>query len=137
MQVQDVVVGMEVEIDGFYKTSFPIFKIENDIAFVKGRFSDKLSIEQVIEIPIIDLISGDFENKRIKLKDCVKWDEDILVSNNGNTWYIRSFHSFGKNIGSVNTRLCAADTDVDYDEYGVTIGDIVSWKMFKRFNLIK
>ena len=131
MRVVDVVVGMEVEIDGFYNKSFPIFKIENNIAFVKGKFSDKLSIEQVIEIPIIDLINGNFERKTIKLKDCVKWDEDILVSNNGNTWYIRSFHSFGKKIGYVNTRLCAADTDVEYDEYGVA-GDIVTGKQIGR-----
>lgn len=136
MKKEDIKIGMEVNIKGFYNTSFPIINIDENDVTIKGLFADKITIEQIIKIPFSELIEGSFEGKRFTIKDFPKWNEQILVSNNGNSWYIRSFDSFCETkIGYVYTRLCGAD-EMEYDEFGDSIGDCVRWKMYKRFTEI-
>jgi hypothetical protein len=136
MRREDIKIGMQINIKGFNNISFPITEIDKNTVTIKGIFYDKISLEQIIKIPFSELIDGSFENKKFTLKDFPKWDETILVSNDGNTWFIRSFNSFcDKEIGSIYTRLCAAD-DMDYDDDGYSIGHCVRWKMYKRFNIL-
>ena len=137
MRVQDVLVGMEVE---YNSKSYQIVKIENNLAFIKGEFIPNTTIKCTIEFPIESLFHS---NTSFKLKECPKHGEEILVSNNGNSWYIRTFDGYGKQPGSVITIFQSSDMDipneveVHYGSDGFSENEIVEWKMFKRITLIK
>jgi len=138
MRKEDIKIGMEVNVKGFFKMSFPIINIDENDVTIKGFFSDKMPFEQTIKIPFSELIEGSFEGKQFTLKDFPKWNEQILVSDDGDAWFIRSFDSFcSREIGQVYTRLQANDKKMQYDSNGESIGDSVKWKMYERFNLIK
>ena len=139
MKKEDVKAGMEIFIKGIRNKSFPIDKIEDDFAYVVGDFCKDVPVLQFIKISLIDLINVN-EDSKFTLKDGVKYDEKILVSNNGLSWYLRSFHSYGKLHGSCFTRLQSDDLDVRNDisigEDGFTDQESVYWKYYKRFNFI-
>jgi hypothetical protein len=138
MRKEDVKIGMEVEIKGFYKQSFPIIKIDGCNITIKGKFSNEIPLDQTVQIPITELINGSFEGKKFTIKDFPKWDEEMLVSDDGDAWFIRSFDSFCESeIGYVYTRLQSNDKKMQYDSNGESVGDSVKWKMYKRFNIIK
>ena len=138
MRKEDIKIGMEVIIKGFYDQSFPIINLDEDSVTIKGRFSKEIPLDQTIQIPIGELTDGSFEGKKFTLKDFPKWDEKILVSDDGDAWFIRSFDSFcSREIGQVYTRLQANDKKMQYDSNGESIGDSIKWKMYKRFNLIE
>jgi len=138
MKKEDVKIGMEVEIKGFYDKSFPIIEVNELYVTIQGKFTKEIPLNQIIQIPIEELIDGSFEGKKFTLKDFPKWDEQVLVSDDGDAWFIRSFDSFcNKEIGSVYTRLQANDKKMQYDSNGESVGETVKWKMYKRFNLIK
>jgi hypothetical protein len=141
MKKEEIKVGMDVVINGFYNKSFPIVAIEDDNAIVSGFFSDALKIAQTIKIPLNTFIEGNVEDAKFRLKDAVKYKDTILVSNDNQTWYIRSFSSYGNTYGSVYTILQMDDADVRDDisigSDGFTDQSEVYWKFYKRIVFLK
>lgn len=126
--------GMRVKIKGIYKQDFLITKVdeEKETFTIEGDFSDKDLPLQTITLSFEEIFGDDLEYSKFSIVDYPKWDDEVLVSNDNDTWHIRRFYGFEKD-GRFITRMCAAD-DCSYDKYGDSIGDTMVWKYMKQVN---
>jgi hypothetical protein len=126
-----IVAGMQVKIKGYYDKDFLVTNVNESEKYfeIEGDFSKECLPKQTMKVDFDYVFGENLSRSMFSIKEYPKFKQTVLVSNDNDKWYIRSFHGFVDN-GDVLTILCGAD-DFETDSDGHSVGETMQWRYMK------